>query len=192
VADTRRVVVAEDEALIRLDLVEMLAEEGYTVVAQAGDGAAAVDLAERHRPDLVILDVKMPVLDGISAAERITAEGWAPVLILTAFSQRELVDRAVAAGAAAYLVKPFTKADLVPAIEVAMARHTESAALAAEAADLSDRLATRKVLDRAKALLQSRDGISEPDAFRWIQKQAMDRRTSMREVAEELIKTGLD
>jgi AmiR/NasT family two-component response regulator len=187
VADTRRVVVAEDEALIRLDLVEMLAEEGYTVVAQAGDGAAAVDLAQRHRPDLVILDVKMPVLDGISAAERITAEGWAPVLILTAFSQRELVDRAVAAGAAAYLVKPFTKADLVPAIEVAVARHSEAAVLAAEAADLSERLATRKVLDRAKSLLQERDGLSEPDAFRWIQKQAMDRRTSMRAIAEELI-----
>ncbi len=191
-ADTRRVVVAEDEALIRLDLVEMLAEEGYTVVAQAGDGAAAVDLAQRHRPDLVILDVKMPVLDGISAAERITTEGWAPVLILTAFSQRDLVDRAVAAGAAAYLVKPFTKADLVPAIEVAVARHSEAAALAAEAADLSERLATRKSLDRAKSLLQERDGLSEPEAFRWIQKQAMDRRTSMREIAEQLISSQSD
>ena len=189
-ADTRRVIVAEDEALIRLDLVEMLAEEGYTVVAQAGDGGAAVELADRHRPDLVILDVKMPVLDGISAAERITTEGWAPVLILTAFSQRELVDRAVAAGAAAYLVKPFTKADLIPAIEVAVARHSESAALAEEARDLSDRLATRKVLDRAKALIQERDSITEPEAFRLIQKRAMDDRTSMRAVAEEIISSA--
>jgi two-component system, response regulator PdtaR len=186
-ATTRRVLVAEDEALIRLDLVEMLGEEGYEVVGEAGDGATAVRLAEELRPDLVVLDVKMPVLDGISAAERIVEQRIAPVLMLTAFSQRELVDRARDAGAMAYLVKPFTRADLVPAIEMAISRHDELAALEAEVADLGDRLETRKLVDRAKGVLQARFGLSEPDAFRWIQKAAMDKRTSMRDVARVVL-----
>jgi two-component system, response regulator PdtaR len=183
----RRVLVAEDESLIRLDLTEMLAEEGYEVVGEAADGATAVRLAEELRPDLVVMDVKMPVLDGISAAERIVAQRIAPVLILTAFSQRELVERARSAGAMAYLVKPFVKADLVPAIEMALSRHEEITQLEQEVADLTDRLETRKLVDRAKGLLQTRFGLTEPDAFRWIQKAAMDKRTSMREVAQVVI-----
>lgn len=183
----RRVLVAEDESLIRLDLAEMLAEEGYQVVGEAADGATAVRLAEELRPDLVVMDVKMPVLDGISAADRIVSQRIAPVLILTAFSQRELVERAREAGAMAYLVKPFAKADLVPAIEMAMSRHEEIAQLEREVADLTERLETRKVVDRAKGLLQTRFGLTEPDAFRWIQKAAMDKRTSMREVAQVVI-----
>jgi AmiR/NasT family two-component response regulator len=183
----RRVLVAEDESLIRLDLTEMLTEEGYQVVGEAADGATAVRLAEELRPDLVVLDVKMPVLDGISAAERIVAQRIAPVLILTAFSQRELVERARSAGAMAYLVKPFVKADLVPAIEMALSRHEEITQLEQEVADLTDRLETRKLVDRAKGLLQTRFGLTEPDAFRWIQKAAMDKRTSMREVAQVVI-----
>jgi len=186
-ATTRRVLVVEDEALIRLDLVEMLGEEGYEVVGEAGDGASAVRLAEELRPDLVVLDVKMPVLDGISAAERIVEQRIAPVLMLTAFSQRELVERARDAGAMAYLVKPFTRADLVPAIEMAISRHDQLAALEAEVADLGDRLETRKLVDRAKGVLQARFGLSEPDAFRWIQKAAMDKRTSMRDVARVVL-----
>ncbi|HJU97155.1 MAG TPA: response regulator [Jiangellaceae bacterium] len=186
-APARRVLVAEDESLIRLDLTEMLAEEGFEVVGEAGDGEAAVQLAERLRPDLVVMDVTMPVLDGISAAQRIVAQRIAPVLILTAFSQRELVERARAAGAMAYLVKPFTKADLVPAIEMALSRHAEISQLEGEVADLTERLETRKLVDRAKGLLQTRFGLSEPDAFRWIQKSAMDKRTSMREVAQVVI-----
>jgi len=180
-------VVAEDETLIRLDLTETLAELGYHVVGEAGDGERAVALAEELRPDLVILDVKMPVLDGISAAQRIAAQRIAPVVILTAFSQRELVERARDAGAMAYLVKPFSSADLLPAIEMALSRHTELAALEAEVADLSERLETRKVIDRAKGLLQARDSLSEPEAFRWIQRKAMDQRISMRAVAETVI-----
>jgi two-component system, response regulator PdtaR len=183
----RRVVIAEDEALIRLDLKEMLEESGYDVVGEAGDGEEAVALAERLRPDLVVLDVKMPVLDGISAAERITAQRLAAVLMLTAFSQRELVERARDAGAMAYLVKPFQKADLVPAIEVAVARHDQVRALEAEVADLTERLETRTLVDRAKGLLQSRHGMSEADAFRWIQKTSMDLRIGMRQVAETVI-----
>ena len=183
--------VAEDEALIRMDLVEMLAEEGYDVVGQAVDGARAVELAEEHRPDLVILDVKMPVLDGISAAERIAAERIAPVVILTAFSQRELVERARDAGAMAYLVKPFTKADLVPAIEMAVSRFAEIRALDTEIGTLRERLEVRKLLDRAKGLLQSEHGLSEPDAFRWIQKTSMDRRLTMRTVAEAVIEGSM-
>ena len=187
----RRVVIAEDEALIRMDLAEMLAEEGYVVVGQAADGAAAVDLAEQERPDLVILDVKMPVLDGISAAERIAAARIAPVVILTAFSQRELVDRARDAGAMAYLVKPFTRSDLVPAIEIALSRFTELGALAQEVADLGDQLAARKAVERAKSVLQKQLGLTEPEAFRWIQKTAMDLRRSMREVAEGVVEHGV-
>ncbi|MGH8824173.1 MAG: ANTAR domain-containing response regulator [Jiangellaceae bacterium] len=182
-----RVLVAEDESLIRLDLAEMLAEEGYEVVGEAGDGATAVQMAEQLRPDLVVMDVKMPVLDGISAAQRIVSRRIAPVLILTAFSQRELVERAREAGAMAYLVKPFAKADLVPAIEMALSRHQEISQLEREVADLTERLETRKVVDRAKGLLQTRFGLTEPDAFRWIQKAAMDKRTSMREVAVVVI-----
>jgi response regulator NasT len=181
-----RVVIAEDEALIRLDLKEMLEEEGYSVVAEAGDGESAVEHVKTLRPDLAILDVKMPVLDGISAAERI-----APIVILTAFSQRELVERARDAGAMAYLVKPFTKADLVPAIEMAVSRFAEIRALDAEIGTLRERLEVRKLLDRAKGLLQSEHGLSEPDAFRWIQKTSMDRRLTMRKVAEAVIEGSM-
>ncbi|MBB6343899.1 response regulator [Nonomuraea muscovyensis] len=183
----RRVVIAEDEALIRLDLKEMLEEDGYVVVGEAGDGEQAIRLAAELKPDLVILDVKMPVLDGISAAERIVADRIAPCLILTAFSQRDLVERARDAGAMAYLVKPFTKADLVPAIEMAVSRHEEMVALSKEVSDLSDRLETRKLVERAKGLLMAAHGWTEPQAFRWIQKASMDRRLSMREVAQIVI-----
>jgi response regulator NasT len=183
----RRVVIAEDEALIRLDLAEMLAEEGYDVVGEAGDGQTAVELAELHRPDLVVLDVKMPRLDGISAAQQIAEKRIAPVVILTAFSQRELVDRARDAGAMAYLVKPFTKEDLVPAVEMAVSRFAELQMLEAEVADLTDRLETRKAVERAKSVLQEQLALSEPDAFRWIQRTAMDLRLSMRQVAEGVI-----
>ncbi|MGP3988027.1 ANTAR domain-containing response regulator [Streptomyces sp. 3N207] len=184
---TTRVVIAEDEALIRMDLKEMLEEEGYTVVGEAGDGQRAVELAREHRPDLCILDVKMPVLDGISAAEKIAEESIAPVLMLTAFSQRELVERARDAGAMAYLVKPFSKTDVVPAIEMAVSRFTELKALEKEVADLSQRLETRKLVDRAKSVLQTQYGLTEPAAFRWIQKTSMDRRLSMQQVAEAVI-----
>ena len=186
----RRVVIAEDEALIRMDLAEMLGEQGYEVVGQAGDGARAIELAEELRPDLVILDVKMPVLDGIAAAERIAAARIAPVVILTAFSQRELVDRARDAGAMAYLVKPFSASDLVPAIEMAVSRFAEVHALEQEVADLTERLETRKAVDRAKSVLQTSLELSEPDAFRWIQKTAMDLRLSMRQVAEGVVEHG--
>jgi AmiR/NasT family two-component response regulator len=187
----RRVVIAEDEALIRLDLAEMLVEEGYDVVGQAGDGEAAVALAELHRPDLVVLDVKMPRLDGITAAQRIAEQRIAPVVILTAFSQRDLVERARDAGAMAYLVKPFVQADLVPAIEMARSRFAELAALEAEVLDLTDRLDTRKAIDRAKGVLQKELSLTEPDAFRWIQKTAMDLRLSMRQVAEGVVEHGI-
>jgi response regulator NasT len=184
------VLVAEDEALIRMDLAEMLTEEGYDVVGQAGDGARAVELAEELRPDLVILDVKMPVLDGIAAAERIAGQRIAPVVILTAFSQRDLVERARDAGAMAYLVKPFSKGDLVPAIEMAVSRFAELSLLEQEVADLQDRLETRKAVDRAKSILQQQLQLSEPEAFRWIQKTAMDLRLSMRQVAEGVVTHG--
>ena len=186
----RRVVIAEDEALIRMDLAEMLEEEGFEVVGQAADGERAVELAEEHRPDLVVLDVKMPKLDGIAAAQRIAEQRIAPVVILTAFSQRELVERAREAGAMAYLVKPFTKNDLVPAVEMAVSRFAEVQMLEAEVADLTDRLETRKVVDRAKGILQESLQLSEPDAFRWIQKTAMDLRLSMRQVAEGVLTHG--
>jgi AmiR/NasT family two-component response regulator len=187
----RTVVVAEDEVLIRMDLAEMLTEEGYDVVGQAGDGAAAVELVEEHRPDLVILDVKMPVLDGIAAAERIAAARIAPVVILTAFSQRDLVERARDAGAMAYLVKPFTRNDLVPAIEMAVSRFAELTQLEAEVADLTERLETRKAVERAKSILQEQLRLSEPEAFRWIQKTAMDLRLSMRQVADGVVEHGV-
>ncbi|MFF4772418.1 ANTAR domain-containing response regulator [Microtetraspora fusca] len=183
----RRVVIAEDEALIRLDLKEMLEEDGYAVVGEAGDGETAVKKAIELRPDLVILDVKMPVLDGISAAERIVSERIAPCLILTAFSQRDLVERARDAGAMAYLVKPFTKGDLIPAIEMAVSRHEEIAALEKEVSGLSERLETRKLVERAKGLLMAQHGWTEPQAFRWIQKASMDRRLSMRQVAQIVV-----
>ena len=189
---TRRVVIAEDEALIRMDLAEMLAEQGYEVVGQAADGAKAVSLAEELRPDLVILDIRMPVLDGIAAAEQIAAQRIAPVVILTAFSQRELVERARDAGAMAYLVKPFSASDLVPAIEMAVSRFAELHALEREVEDLTDRLETRKLVDRAKSVLQNRLGLAEPEAFRWIQKTAMDLRLSMRQVAQGVVDHGPD
>jgi two-component system, response regulator PdtaR len=185
-----RVVIAEDEALIRLDLKEMLEEDGYVVAGEASDGEAAVKLTESLRPDLVIMDIKMPGLDGISAAERITADHLAPVVILTAFSQRELVLRARDAGAMAFLVKPFTKADLVPAIEIAVSRFQEFSALESEVSSLKDRLEVRKLLDRAKGILQAERGLSEPEAFRWIQKNSMDRRMTMRAVAEEVLEAA--
>ncbi len=189
-AAVRRVVIAEDEALIRLDLAEMLAEEGYDVVGQAADGRTAVELAEQHRPDLVVLDVKMPRLDGITAAQRIAEQRIAPVVILTAFSQRDLVDRARDAGAMAYVVKPFSKHDLVPAIEMAVSRFAELQQLEVEVADLTERLETRKAVDRAKAVLQRQLDLSEPEAFRWVQKTAMDLRLSMRQVADGIITHG--
>jgi len=185
-----RVVIAEDEALIRLDLKEMLEEDGYVVAGEASDGEAAVKLTESLRPDLVIMDIKMPGLDGISAAERIAAEHLAPVVILTAFSQRDLVMRARDAGAMAFLVKPFTKADLVPAIEIAVSRFQEVSALESEVSSLKDRLEVRKLLDRAKGLLQAERGMSEAEAFRWIQKSSMDRRMTMRAVAEEVLRAA--
>ena len=186
----RTVVIAEDEVLIRMDLAEMLGEEGYDVVGQAGDGARAIELAEQLRPDLVILDVKMPVLDGISAAESVAGQRIAPGIVLTAFSQRELVERARDAGAMAYLVKPFSKSDLVPAIEMAVSRFAELAAVESEVADLKERLETRKVVDRAKGVLQEQLSLTEPEAFRWIQKTAMDLRLSMKQVAEGVISHG--
>jgi len=189
-AANRRVVIAEDEALIRMDLAEMLVEEGYDVVGQAGDGERAVELARELRPDLVVLDVKMPRLDGISAAQRIAEERIAPVVILTAFSQRDLVERARDAGAMAYLVKPFSQQDLVPAVEMAVSRFAEMRLLEAEVAGLTERLEARKLVDRAKVVLQEQLGISEPDAFRWIQKTAMDLRMSMRQVADGVLANG--
>ena len=186
-----RGLIAEDEALIRLDLKEMLEEEGYAVIAEAADGQEAVRLAAEHRPDVVVMDVKMPRLDGISAAEQIAAARTAPVVMLTAFSQPDLVERARAAGVMAYVVKPFTKADLMPAIAVASSRYDETLALEREVADLRERLESRKLLDRAKGVLQSQ-GMDEAQAFRWIQRAAMDRRTTMREVAAALVAPSAD
>ncbi len=183
----RRVVVAEDESLIRIDVVETLEDNGFEVVAEAADGEKAVALVEELRPDLVVMDVKMPLLDGISAAEIITRKRLAPVVLLTAFSQRELVERAAEAGALAYVVKPFTPNDLIPAIEVALSRATQIEALEDEISDLAERLETRKVLDRAKGILNNTMGLPEPEAFRWIQKASMDRRLTMKEVAQTVI-----
>ncbi|MGO3894291.1 ANTAR domain-containing response regulator [Brevibacterium aurantiacum] len=183
----RRVVVAEDEAVIRLDIVEMLREVGYDVVGEAADGESAIRLAEELRPDLVVMDIKMPILDGISAAERIAKARIAPVVLLTAFSQKELVERARDAGAMAYVVKPFTAADLIPALEIALSRHAEISSLESEISDLTERFETRKVVERAKSLLQTSMGLNEPEAFRWIQKTSMDRRLTMREVADTVL-----
>ena len=180
-----RILVAEDEAIIRLDLVEMLKEAGYTVIAEATNGVEAIALAKQHKPDLAILDVKMPELDGISAAEQIIE--IAPVLMLTAFSQRELVERARDAGVMAYVVKPFSISDLVPAIEIAISRHAQMKSLAEEVADLHERLETRKVIDRAKGILMAALNLTEPAAFSWIQRAAMDRRISMKDVALAVI-----
>jgi two-component system, response regulator PdtaR len=179
-----RVVVAEDEALIRLDLVEMLTEAGYEVVGQAGDGEAAIEITEKEKPDLVVMDVKMPKLDGISAAERIANQRIAPVVILTAFSQRDLVERARDAGAMAYLTKPFTIDDLMPAIELAVSRFQEIKQLDAEVTDLQEQLKARKMIEKAKGILMKNLSITEPEAFKWMQKTAMDKRRSMTDVAQ--------
>jgi AmiR/NasT family two-component response regulator len=183
-AAPRRVVVAEDESLIRLDIVETLRDNGFEVVGEAGDGETAVALATELRPDLVIMDVKMPQLDGISAAERLNRNHIAPV---TAFSQKELVERAGEAGALAYVVKPFTPNDLLPAIEIALARYAQIITLEAEVSDLVERFETRKLVDRAKGLLNEKMGLTEPEAFRWIQKASMDRRLTMHDVAQAII-----
>ncbi|MEP7055380.1 MAG: response regulator [Actinomycetota bacterium] len=184
---TRRVLIAEDEALIRLDLKEMLEEEGYQVVGEAGDGAQAVALAAELKPDLIILDVKMPILDGIAAAEQIARMRIAPVVILTAFSQRDLVEKAREAGAMAYLVKPFQKKDLLPTIEMALSRYTELIGLEAEVDDLQARLEARKLVERAKGVLMSEHAMSEPEAFRWIQRTSMNKRLTMRALAEAVL-----
>lgn len=184
---SRRVLVAEDETLIRLDIVETLTDAGFEVVAEAADGEEAVSLAEEHEPDLCVMDVKMPVMDGITAAEQIVDKVGAAVVMLTAFSQTELVERASAAGAMTYVVKPFTPADLIPAVEIALSRHEEIQSLENEISDLQERFETRKRVDRAKGLLMEKMGLSEPQAFRWLQKTSMNRRLTMREVADAVI-----
>ena len=186
-AGAKRVIVAEDESLIRIDIVETLRDHGFEVIAEASDGEKAVALAEELRPDLVVMDVKMPLMDGISAAEILTKKKIAPVVLLTAFSQRELVERASEAGALAYVVKPFTPNDLIPAIDIALGRYAQIQALEDEVADMAERLETRKILDRAKGILNNTMGLTEPEAFRWIQKASMDRRLTMREVAQTVI-----
>ncbi len=182
----RRVIVAEDESLIRMDIVETLIENGFDVVAEAGDGAQAVALCAEHKPDLLVMDIKMPNMDGIAAAEQIVPMKI-PVVLLTAFSQKELVDRASEAGAMAYVVKPFTPNDLLPAIEIALSRHAQFTALEHEIQDLNERFETRTLVDRAKGLLNEKMNLSEPEAFRWIQKASMDRRLTMQEVAQTVI-----
>ena len=186
-AGAKRVIVAEDESLIRIDIVETLRDHGFEVVAEASDGEKAVALAEELRPDLVVMDVKMPLMDGISAAEILSKKKIAPVVLLTAFSQRELVERASEAGALAYVVKPFTPNDLIPAIDIALGRYAQIQALEDEVADMAERLESRKILDRAKGILNNTMGLTEPEAFRWIQKASMDRRLTMREVAQTVI-----
>lgn len=183
----RRVVVAEDEALIRMDIVEVLREAGFDVVGEASDGESAIELTRQHKPDLVVMDITMPKMDGLSAAEVIGKERLAPVVMLTAFAQPEFVARANEAGAIAYVVKPFTPERLLPQVEIALSRYQEQTQLEAEYADALDRLETRKLLDRAKGLLQSKMKLSEPESFRWIQKASMDRRLTMGEVAQAVI-----
>ncbi|MDR2564742.1 MAG: response regulator [Bifidobacteriaceae bacterium] len=183
----RRVVVAEDEALIRLDAVEILREAGFDVVGEAANGEEAVKLAEELRPDVVIMDIKMPVMDGLTAADKIGQDRLAPVVMLTAFSQQELVERARDVGAMAFVVKPFTAADLLPAIEIAIARHDEIVSLEEEVSNMEERLETRKRVERAKGLLMEKMELNEPEAFRWIQKTSMNRRLTMREVADAVI-----
>ena len=179
--------MAEDESLIRLDIVETLKDNDYDVVGEAGDGEEAVKLVEELRPDVVVMDVKMPKLDGISAAEQINKLHAAPVVLLTAFSQRELVERAAEAGALAYVVKPFTPDDLLPAMEIAISRFQQITQLENEVADLAERFETRKLVDRAKGILNEKMGLSEPEAFRWIQKASMDRRLTMQDVSKTII-----
>ena len=182
-----RVVIAEDEAIIRLDLKELLVEEGYDVVGETGRGDEAIELVRAHEPDLAILDIKMPGLDGLSAARHIAGERLAAVLILTAFSQRDLVEQARDAGAMSYIVKPFQKSDLIPAIEVALGRHAELTSLESEVGDLAERLEARKVIDRAKGILMDRHGKNEQEAWRFLQTEAMNRRTKVHEVANLVI-----
>ncbi|MFT3715385.1 MAG: response regulator [Gordonia sp. (in: high G+C Gram-positive bacteria)] len=184
-----RVVVAEDDSLIRMDLCEMLRDEGYEVAGEAPNGQVAVELTESLTPDLVIMDIKMPVRDGIDAASEIARKRLAPVVMLTAFSQRDFVERARDAGAMAYLVKPFSQADLVPAIELAISRFRELAALEEEVSGLNERFEARKLIDRAKGLLMEKQGLTEPEAFRWIQTNAMDRRATMKAVAQIVVET---
>ncbi|WP_267616766.1 ANTAR domain-containing response regulator [Gordonia bronchialis] len=188
-ASAHKVLVAEDDSLIRMDLIEMLREEGYDVVGEAPNGQAAVELTESLGPDLVIMDIKMPIRDGIDAATEIAQKRLAPVVMLTAFSQRDFIEKARDAGAMAYLVKPFTKADLVPAIEVAVSRYQELKMLEREVATVNDRLDTRKLVERAKGLLMEKQALSEPEAFKWIQRAAMDRRTTMKAVAQVVVET---
>ncbi|MFM2030439.1 MAG: hypothetical protein RI927_59 [Actinomycetota bacterium] len=186
VAKQRTVIVAEDESLIRMDIVETLRENGFNVIAEASDGEQAVALVTEHTPDLLVMDIKMPNMDGITAAEKL-ASTKTPIVLLTAFSQKELVDRASEAGAMAYVVKPFTPNDLLPAIEIALSRHAQITALEAEISDLNERFETRKLVDRAKGLLNEKMNLTEPEAFRWIQKASMDRRLTMQEVAVTVI-----
>ena len=186
-AEHPRVVVAEDEALIRLDLVELLEEHGYEIVGQASDGEEAVRLANELEPDLIVMDVKMPKMDGITAADKIAEDRICAVVMLTAFSQRDLIKRAKEAGAMAYVVKPFDASDVIPAIEIAMARFAEIRGVEDEVMDLEERLESRKIVDQAKGILHTSLDLTEPEAFRWIQKTAMDLRKSMREVAQGVI-----
>lgn len=185
-AKKRTVIVAEDESLIRMDIVETLREHGFDVIAEAADGEQAVKLVTEHKPDLLVMDIKMPNMDGITAAEKL-ASSKTPIVLLTAFSQKELVDRASEAGAMAYVVKPFTPNDLLPAIEIALSRHAQLTALESEISDLNERFETRKLVDRAKGLLNEKMNLTEPEAFRWIQKASMDRRLTMQEVAITVI-----
>jgi len=189
---TTRVVIAEDEALIRLDLKEMLEEEGYEVVAEVGNGDDAIRLARELMPDLCVLDIKMPGTDGLTAAREIVGERLSAVLILTAFSQRELVRSAREAGAYAYIVKPFQKDDLIPAIEVALGRHAELTSLESEVGDLAERLEARKTIDKAKGILMDRHGRNEQEAWRFLQTEAMNRRCKIHEVAQQVVDGELE